>query len=353
MIGETPTVPTTSSTRTARALLIAVIAGVLLAACGSGGSGGSGGSKDTGAGSDAPGGGSASSAAGGGEHPFVAQVASYDLSAGRPQRFLAALAGNGTGTLVGFGSVRLTFSFLGAKGAGKAVVKDTVSASYLPIAGQSLDLSQPGPREVKPSEGIGVYEAMGVVFDQAGFWNVRVDATLDGKPVAEDAAFQVADKPGVLYPGMAAPRTDNPTASTPGVTLGAIDSRARDGAPLPDPELHSTSIAAALDAHKPLVVVVSTPVYCVSRFCGPVTDSVEALAKTYGGRAAFVHLEVWGDYEQKHLNEAAKQWAGTPSGDLNEPWVFLVGADGIVKDRFDNVVSDAELAAAVKDLVGA
>ncbi|HEX2851479.1 MAG TPA: hypothetical protein VHN98_13035 [Acidimicrobiales bacterium] len=328
-----------------RALVaLLVVAMLALAACGgSKGSNGSTGSSPMGSGAT---GGDASS------HPFVAQVASYDLFAGRPQRFLAALAGNGTGTLVGYGTVDLTFSYLGRKSAGQPVEKDTVKASYLPVAGQHLDLSPAGPKEVKPSDGIGVYEAMGVVFDSPGFWSVRVKAKVDGKDVAEDAAFEVADKPAVPFPGTPAPRTDNPTMSTPGVDLGSIESRAHGGAAVPDPELHQTSIAAALAAGKPLVVVVSTPVYCISRFCGPITDSVEALAKTYGDRAAFVHLEVWSDYEQKKLNPAAQQWAGTPSGDLQEPWVFLVGRDGVVKDRFDNVASDEELAAAVSQLVG-
>jgi len=44
------------------------------------------------------------------------------------------------------------------------------------------------------------------------------------------------------------------------------------------------------------MVVVSTPTYCQSRFCGPITDSVSALAQRYGDRMAFVHLEVWKNF---------------------------------------------------------
>jgi len=41
--------------------------------------------------------------------------------------------------------------------------------------------------------------------------------------------------------------------------------------------LHNISIAAATAAGRPAVVV-STPTFCVSRWCGPITDSVNELA---------------------------------------------------------------------------
>ena len=77
----------------------------------------------------------------------------------------------------------------------------------------------------------------------------------------------------------------------------AIDSRARGGEPIPDPELHTTSIADAIAAGHPALVVFSTPVYCVSRFCGPVTDLVAELAAEYGDRADFIHVEIYRDFE--------------------------------------------------------
>ena len=65
---------------------------------------------------------------------------------------------------------------------------------------------------------------------------------------------------------------------------------------------------------------------------------------------AFVHLEVWKDFDKKVINEAAAEWIQPKGGlgDTQEPWVFVVGSDGIVKQRFDNVANDAELEAAVK-----
>jgi hypothetical protein len=182
---------------------------------------------------------------------------------------------------------------------------------------------------------------------------VRVKAKIGGEDVSANAVFEVVAQSQLPAPGQPAPRTDTRLPGAPGVDLQSIDSRAKDGAPVPDAALHSTSVAAALAAGKPTVVVVSTPVYCVSQFCGPVTDSVARLAATYGDRVAFVHLEVWKDFEKKIVNPAAAEWI-TPKdgGDSREPWVFLVGGDGIVRQRFDNVVGDQALADAVQRLAG-
>ncbi len=98
------------------------------------------------------------------------------------------------------------------------------------------------------------------------------------------------------------------------------------------------------------MVVISTPTYCQSRFCGPITDAVSALGKRHGERMAFVHIEFWEDFEAQRVNEAAAEWIFPPgTEDAREPWVFVVGGDGVITHRFDNVASDAELEAAVRD----
>lgn len=323
-------------------LTLLVVLASLAAACG-------GGAGDA----DAPAApqGEASPLGGAPDDPFVAQVASYELVAGHDQRFLAALAGNGTGNVVSFGSVDLEFFFLGTREApvDPPEARATAKATFFPVAGQDVDPATPGPREAKPSEGLGVYAASPVRFDRPGFWGVRVKATIDGKAISANAPFEVVAESQLPFPGQPAPRTQQPLAGAEGVDPVAIDSRAKGGAPLPDPMLHSTTVAAALAAGKPVVVVVSTPVYCVSRFCGPITERVAALAASHGDAVAFVHLEVWKDFEDKVVNPAAAEWISPRNGrgDAQEPWVFLVGADGTVRERFDNVVGDAALAEAV------
>src|SRR5207244_4922688 len=100
----------------------------------------------------------------------------------------------------------------------------------------------------------GVY-ATTAGFDRAGFWQLEVGATVAGKAYTTTAAFAVADRHVIRDVGDPALPTVNLTVTTPGAPPAAIDSRASSLADLPDAELHRTTIAASLAAHRPAVVV--------------------------------------------------------------------------------------------------
>lgn len=279
-----------------------------------------------------------------------ALVASYDLAAGAPQRFIVGLVTNDQ-QLISFGTARLTFAFLG--GSGPPEAGPAVTATWIPIPGQHLGTAPTHPKVVDGSEGIGVYRAPNVRFDRPGNWQVNVEVRVGGKTRHAEGAFAVLAKHGVVAVGDRAPLTDNPLPGAPGVPPKAIDSRVHEGEDVPDTLLHNITVREAIASGKPTMVVVSTPVYCVSRFCGPITDAVEALAKTYGDRMNFVHLEVWRDFDSTVLNKAAAEWID-PSGsaDAWEPWVWVVGRDGLITDRFDNVATEDELGDAVTRAIG-
>lgn len=273
--------------------------------------------------------------------------------AGRKGRFIVGLLAADKRRLVGFGTVELTFAYLGARGSVSraGAVTQTVTAHFLPIPGQRIDAGAPGPRFVEGAQGIGVYAAPDVTFDRPGFWEVTTAAVIDGARQQAQAAFEVLERSAIPAVGDPAPRTEHAVAATVGVDARPIDSRAAADVALPDPELHATTIAAALDAGRPLMVVVSTPTYCQSRFCGPITDSVSALAKRHGDVMAFVHLEMWKDFEKGELNKAAAEWIFPPgTEDAREPWVFVIDRSGRIAHRFDNVASDAEMEQAVLEV---
>ena len=94
--------------------------------------------------------------------------------------------------------------------------------------------------------------------------------------------------------------------------------------------------------------------------CGPTLDRVKAVAaaapegrRVHQRRAvpARVHRgqlqPVLDANGQLQPVEAVNQW-----GLVSEPWVFTVGADGIVKGSFEGVVGDDELKAAIADIAG-
>ncbi len=102
---------------------------------------------------------------------------------------------------------------------------------------------------------------------------------------------------------------------------------------MPDPDLHQTTIADALAQQRPILVLFSTPTYCVSLMCGPETDGLEALAQQYPDRAVFIHVEIWRNYQKSVVNAAANDWVCCDAtGSLTEPWLFLIGPDGVIKD---------------------
>jgi hypothetical protein len=277
--------------------------------------------------------------------PDVVQgsVASYDLAVGPASRFMVGMFNEAKGP-IGFGTAALSFFFLGEKDAsGTPQPGPTATGTYLPIPGSHTpgDTSKPS---YLPADQRGVYAA-NVAFDRPGFWGVSAVVDLEGRREAK-TAFQVLPKHGVPFPGDPAPKSQNLTVTTPGAPPEAIDSRASASTPVPDADLHQTTVAEALAQKWPVVLVISTPTYCVSRFCGPVTDVVADLAKTYGNRARFIHIEVFKDYKATkladRLNAAAAEWIGSDE-DVREPWVFVIGADGKVAARFDNIASRAEI----------
>jgi hypothetical protein len=271
-----------------------------------------------------------------------AEVASYDLAAGDGARFTVGLF-TGDELFVSFGTVELEFSYLGEKGAtGEPEPGPSAVGSFLLVPGTDPQTNPDRPVAVPASKGRGVYAAE-VPFDRPGFWEVQVTADIEGRGErSATAAFVVLPEHRVPAPGERAIASDNLTAESTDAPTAAIDSRARDGKQIPDPMLHETTIAEAIRRGRPALVVFSTPVYCVSRFCGPITDMVEELARDYSERAEFIHVEIWRNFEKSVINEAAADWL-LRDNDLREPWVFLIGSNGRIVAQWDNVATRAEI----------
>lgn len=277
------------------------------------------------------------------------QVASYDLAVGPPARFIFGIFNEAKGP-VGFGTVPLRFFFLGTdpnKPNETAEVGATASGTYLPLPGSAPPPGDTSKTAYLPTDQRGVY-ATTVAFDRPGLWGVEATLDLEGSKTLR-VGFKVLPKHEVPVPGDAAIPSQNLTVSTPGAVPATIDSRASSIATVPDPDLHQSTVAQALAEKRPVLLTVSTPTYCVSQFCGPITDMVQTLSKNYANRARFIHIEVWKDYKAQQLNDAASEWISRGET-VNEPWVFLIGADGKVAARLDNVATQAELESLLQGL---
>jgi hypothetical protein len=117
--------------------------------------------------------------------------------------------------------------------------------------------------------------------------------------------------------------------------------------------MHQTTIADAVTSGRPTVIAFATPAFCTSRVCAPVMDTVmDPLFARYSDVATFVHVEpyVLRDVREANVRNpvpAAREWMLQ-----SEPWVFVIGRDGLVRAKFQRIIGvdevEAELLAALE-----
>ncbi len=172
-----------------------------------------------------------------------------------------------------------------------------------------------------------------VNFTYAGFWGIVVEAELkDGSKGFSAVQFPVLEKPAIPSAGTAAIKSDNLTKND------VADIREIDSGTPPN-DMHEVKIKDAIAKGRPLVVVFSTPAFCTSRFCGPVNEEVEALQTKYRDAVDFVHVEIWRDFGKQQLSPTAREWLVRKDGGLSEPYVYIIGKNGVIYDRFEGPVA--------------
>ncbi|MEP6759632.1 MAG: hypothetical protein ABJB55_10590 [Actinomycetota bacterium] len=274
---------------------------------------------------------------------FALQVATTDLYAGMAQRVQVGVFGStdqGVQLLTG-GSIPVTL----VAADGGTPIQGT--ADYVPAPGTP---STKTPGLTPPSQARGVYQLNDVTFPGAGVWEAQVSFTAGDQPIDLTSQFAVAAEPALPAPGQPALKTTNLTMADKS-NPQAIDSRAQDGAPVPDPELHQDTIAGAIAEHRAALVLFATPVYCTSQFCGPTTDALAQLSKTGPKTADYIHVEIYNDYSTSTVNKAAAQWL-LRNGDLTEPWLFLIDPNGTIVDRWGPLFDPAEVQAELVKVAG-
>ncbi len=209
-------------------------------------------------------------------------------------------------------------------------VKDAhvhIRTFFLGNGGQETRGEADAPFRGDGLQGAGVYVAH-LDFDKAGSWGAEISAS---RPTGAHAiirlSFNVLAESVVPAPGQPAPRSHNPTvANVPDASY--IDS----GTP-PD-DMHQVSIADAIAQHQKILVIFATPAFCTSRICGPEVQVVQSLEPSYRGRLTFIHVEIYTNYKpdpaKKQLAQTVIDWRLQ-----TEPWIFLIGADGTIRDRFE------------------
>jgi hypothetical protein len=159
--------------------------------------------------------------------------------------------------------------------------------------------------------------------------------------------FSVLDAPTAVAVGQKAPASKNPTVADVGGDVSKISTD-----PKPDPAFYQTSVADALAAHKPFMLVFATPKFCQTAQCGPTLDLFKPVAAA-NPDVTFINVEpyklqdvdgqlqpVLDPNKQNSLiaTDVTNEW-----GLLSEPWIFAVDRDGIVRGSYELTITDAEL----------
>ena len=197
-------------------------------------------------------------------------------------------------------------------------------------------------------ETAGFYVVEQVQFDAPGVWEARfaVDAPAGRGVSVPPLAFSVQSASSVPGIGNSVPASRNPTSRD----VDDLSEITTHDPPVAD--FYQLTVAEALEEGKPVLVVFSTPMFCISRMCGPVTDLVASLHGRYAERLTFIHIEPFDLRVSRGEGrlvptETLREW-----GLRTEPWVFLLGGDGRVATRFEGPVTEGELERAVQALLG-
>ncbi len=137
--------------------------------------------------------------------------------------------------------------------------------------------------------------------------------------------------------GQRAPDVATDTAATVGGDTALLTTRR------PPEQMHSVSLSQVL-GRRPVVLLFSTPQFCVSRVCGPVTDVTVELQHEFGNRIAFIHEEVYvHNQPSQGLRPQLRAFHLR-----TEPWLFAINRHGVIVDRLEGAFGTTELAQAIR-----
>jgi len=252
------------------------------------------------------------------------------------------------------GQARILFLFLDSESRDVSAPDRTASVAF-------YDLAKDPATPVVTVEGEfiwtiederGMYIA-NVDLPEAGQWGAEFTTEAPGSPAETTrVTFEVHDDSPWVAVGEAAPASDSPTLDGVGGDIAKL-STDQD----PDPAFYQTSIADALAANKPFLLVFATPKFCATAQCGPTLDRFKPVAAA-NPDVHVINVEPYllepVDGQLQSVLDANGRLQAAPVtkewGLYFEPWIYAVDRDGVVRGSYEVAISDAELAAALDEI---
>jgi hypothetical protein len=219
------------------------------------------------------------------------------------------------------------------------VARDGTSRAAGPFPSRWFELkAYEQTRDKGPRSPLTGFYGAEVELPEAGNWMVAAALEVDGGRQVGQGAVPVSDKVPAAV-GTRAEPLKTPVATT---AAGRKKICTRD----PACPLHSISLDKALAAGKPTVLNFGTPLLCSSQMCGPVVDEQMVAAAKLGGKASFIHVEI---YPSRSTAKPVK--ALTDYGFTTEPWMLVIDRDGVIRDRFEGPVTTGQITDALRPLL--
>jgi hypothetical protein len=177
-------------------------------------------------------------------------------------------------------------------------------------------------------------------FEHAGEWGLEVQANLvDGQTAVQRIKFNVTPNSNSVLPGDVAPQVQTPKLIDAAGDFSQITSAWE-----PNPAFYQLSLDEALTNGKPTVLLLATPAFCQTRFCGPAYEIATTLETEFGDTVNFIHVEVYAGLPDPSQTD----WTLSPVMDAfglrTEPWVYVMDADGQVVYRAEGMFTEEEIA---------
>ena len=201
------------------------------------------------------------------------------------------------------------------------------------------------------TRGRGLYRAS-VTLTAIGEWTATVSArAADGSTLTGTAGFPVLPDGGTPALGQAVVPVDNPTIQTAGYDLSTITTD-----PDPLPYLYLDSVRDALRLGKAFVLVIDTVGLGVNNACGSGVGEAKTIPKAFPGLWV-IHAEPWVTPDGKsvlvsdptHAPRVIAPWAAA-WGVTEPPWLFIVGADGRLRAKFQGIFGTDELLSGLREV---
>ena len=247
------------------------------------------------------------------------------------------------------GAARMLFLYLDSKNAVASAPDRTAKVAF-------YDLATDPAKPVSTVDGEFVWtieneRGMYVIntdFPTAGTWGAEFTTEAPNSP-AETVrlTFDVRESTPTIKVGAKAPASKTPTAADVGGDLAKVSTDAK-----PDPAFYTTSVADAIAAHEPFMLVFATPKFCTSQQCGPTLDQFKPVAAA-NKDVTFINVEpyklevvngalqpVLDANGQLQATDITNEW-----GLLSEPWIFAVDRNGVVQGSYELTITPSELEA--------